>query len=269
MKHFLLMVALICFGSSAQATVIDPACTTTTNLSLYRCPAASRSWYQSYTGLVDELDVLSRTAKSSFTIQGSAFSVGVSSLIVGGGKVAISTPVGAGNLRIRAGTGNGGGVPPILLYSWSGSSYTHAASGWMLAHRFTVPANTLLREGDQLRVFAIAFATTTSLSKGMSCEFNGDDIESNYNTSTNEIFQQTNWVWYDTATNLKGYALKSRSGANGSSTTVNNFDEVLAWTSANEGNYIDCLVRSGGTGATGVDADMKFVRMEVWLETKP
>ena len=53
-----------------QAQAIDANCTTTTNLSIYRCPFRSSDWYASYTGIVDELDALARTAKSSFTVTG-------------------------------------------------------------------------------------------------------------------------------------------------------------------------------------------------------
>lgn len=63
-----IIVALFMFSTSAYA--IDPACTLTPNLSLYRCPYRSTDWFPSYTGLVDGLDSLSKTTVSSFTVSG-------------------------------------------------------------------------------------------------------------------------------------------------------------------------------------------------------
>lgn len=67
MKMIALLLTLF---AAAPAAALDPACTTTTNLVMARCPDNSEDWYESYTDIIDELDILARTAKSSFTVIG-------------------------------------------------------------------------------------------------------------------------------------------------------------------------------------------------------
>lgn len=263
MKKIIAALGLI-LSLSAPSLAAD---TNTSRLGLLLISTGSTNWGTKLNTSV--FQVIDSSAAGQFVPNTFTSSQTFKSTVSISGQVAISTTTGGnGNLRVRAGTGNGGGVPPILLYSSSVSSYTHAASGYMLAGTYTVPANTILNVGDQLRVFMIALATSTSQSKGIYCDFNGDDIEQNYNTTTNRVFQQTNWASYESANNLRGYALKVRGDKTGGSTTVNDFDETMAWTPTND-NAINCYIRSAGTGNTGVDADMVLIRMEVWLEPKP
>lgn len=198
----------------------------------------------------------------------SAANVTTSSMTVSGaiaaGSVGIGTaPVAGYPARVGVGSGTAGGVLPVLIYSWTGSSVTHSAAGWMLAHSFTVPANTLVRDGDSLRVYAVAIATSTSQDKGVYCDFNGDDIERNNNSTSNRYFRQDSRVYRTSSTNLRGFAEKIRSGQAGSWTTVGDYDVFVAWDST-VSNEINCYVRSAGTGTPGDDADMDFIHMEVW-----
>jgi hypothetical protein len=92
-----LAIALgVLLGAHGYACALDANCTTTTNLGMARCPEDSTDWYESYTDQIDELDALAKTAKSSFTVVGNAFSVGGSTLVVN----ASSVTVGA-NLRVN------------------------------------------------------------------------------------------------------------------------------------------------------------------------
>lgn len=97
----LLLGLLLLLPSGASA--LDPACTTTSNLGMAYCPEDSTDWYESYDDMINELDALAKTAKSSFTVttqflvrgsatvQGNFFSVGSSSFVVTGGKVGVGT----------------------------------------------------------------------------------------------------------------------------------------------------------------------------------
>lgn len=68
----MLNVAALILLLAAPALALDPACTTTTNLGMARCPDNSEDWYESYTDQIDELDTLAKTARlSSFTVTGS------------------------------------------------------------------------------------------------------------------------------------------------------------------------------------------------------
>ncbi len=86
MKHFLLNLALICFGSIAQAAPIGgetgpTVITSVTNLTV--------------TG--------QETVVSTMTVQGNAFSVGTSSFVVSGGSTTVAYRLTAGNISA---TGN-------------------------------------------------------------------------------------------------------------------------------------------------------------------
>lgn len=70
MKKIILGFLALIAPSISWAT--DPACTLTPNLSIYLCPQNSTDWYSSYTGIVNNLDSLSKTTPSTFTINGQA-----------------------------------------------------------------------------------------------------------------------------------------------------------------------------------------------------
>ncbi len=103
LKKILASLALM-FGLAAPALAIDAACTQTTNLSIYRCPENSIDWYDSYTGTIDALDRLAKTAISSFTVSGNAFSVGTSTLVVANGRVGYGTTTPAAKFHLSSGT---------------------------------------------------------------------------------------------------------------------------------------------------------------------
>ena len=88
MKWLLLPILLF---NSKTVQAIDSGCTTTSNLSIYRCPEGSVDWYDGYTDLVDTLDALgdgltsAGALKSSPTITG--FNTGSVLFIGGSSKV--------------------------------------------------------------------------------------------------------------------------------------------------------------------------------------
>ena len=65
MKRSMLNLAFVLIstmlGYVRISHAIDAACTQTTNLSIYRCPENSVDWYDSYTGIVDNLEAFSST----------------------------------------------------------------------------------------------------------------------------------------------------------------------------------------------------------------
>jgi hypothetical protein len=93
----ILAAALLLLAPLARA--IDSNCTQTPNLSIYRCPSNSTDWYQSYTGTIDELDALARTAKSSFTVEG-GFLAKSSAAVNGASGLDVQYGVEVGSLTI-------------------------------------------------------------------------------------------------------------------------------------------------------------------------
>lgn len=124
-----MMKALVAAMLSLAPTVvhaIDAACTTTTNLSIYRCPANSRDWYVSYTGIVDGLDSLAKTAPSSFTVLGvlQAPSATLPTL------VSSLTVVGTGGVRSTSGTFTATGSNTFSIVASSGISIAAGGIKW-------------------------------------------------------------------------------------------------------------------------------------------
>jgi len=184
-------------------------------------------------------------------------------------KVGISTnAAGNGNLRVRAGTGNGGGTVPILIHAWTGSSNTHTTAGNMLAHQFIIPANTIKNDGDSIRVWYVARATTTDISKGVWCTYAGDAVEIDYFDTTNEIFTQDDRLLRSSASNLKGTTTKNRSGQGGSVSSTMKFYDTINGFAEGSDLVVECYLRSNGTSVGG-EPDMIFQHVEAWLDTQP
>lgn len=111
MMNFILLAASIFMA--APAVALDAACTSTTNLSIPRCPENSEDWYDSYTGVVDGLDALSKTAPSSFTVAGAA------GLKVNYGIQAASSSL-SGGLTASSGTFLATGTSQYSIHASSG-----------------------------------------------------------------------------------------------------------------------------------------------------
>ena len=185
------------------------------------------------------------------------------------GAVYVSTPAsGNGNLRVRAGTGNGGGTVPILIHAWTGSSNTHTTAGNMLAHQFIIPANTIKNDGDSIRVWYVARATTTDIPKGVWCTYAGDAVEIDYFDTTNEIFTQDDRLLRSSASNLKGTTTKNRSGQGGSVSSTMKFYDTINGFAEGSDLVVECYLRSNGTSVGG-EPDMIFQHVEAWLDTQP
>lgn len=159
-----LFFALLWFPHGAMA--LDPACTTTANLGMARCPENSEDWYESYTDQIDELDALAKTAKSSFTILGDARAVGLltastatasSMTLTGvGGPFNLTSSTG---VRINTGKlsfGSGGFV------EWAdGTKSTTASSGGSGAGGHTIASGTL--SGSAVGTLAGTLSQRTTL----------------------------------------------------------------------------------------------------------
>lgn len=159
-------------------------------------------------------------------------------------RVAISTTVsGNGSLRVRAGTGMGGGSTPVVLFSWVGSSTTQGhAGGTMVGHSVTIPANTIVNDGDTIQVFCLAKATTTSTSKILSVTVDGD--QDGTGTSTNVARQWTNKSSITKySTNLIHHAERERGDPAGTQGQSVDIDYVNAVNFAADFN-ISCDIRA-------------------------
>lgn len=142
-----LLFSLLFLFSTSKANALDAACTTTTNLGIARCPEDSTDWYESYTDTIDELDALARTAKSTFSVTGNAFSVGVSTFLVS-----------AGNVRIGS-----GGTPIAIL---STGTYTPTLTNTTNLDASTALATMFLRVGNLVHVFGNFQADPTTTLTG-------------------------------------------------------------------------------------------------------
>ena len=136
-----------------DANAIDAACTQTTNLSIYRCPQNSTDWFDSYTGIVDNLDALARTAPSSFTVIGASLfrasiggvaasgGLGVSttltvvgsSLTVGGELSATLAAIGANTGQVVLLRTNGAITTDTTQLTWDSANDTLSVNGLVLA----------------------------------------------------------------------------------------------------------------------------------------
>ena len=63
MIRFLFAVIILFSAQSARA--LDPLCVPTPNLSIPKCPANSEDWFDSYTSIVDNLDVIGGLTQAS------------------------------------------------------------------------------------------------------------------------------------------------------------------------------------------------------------
>lgn len=116
----MLTLLVLIFGLASSAWAIDPACTTTPNLLMKRCPATSIDWYDSYTDIVDSLDDLAKTASSSFTVVG-AFQANGSTFTVSSGGIitAPSQPSASAQLSIDQSIPNNA----VVEIYWNSTNY--------------------------------------------------------------------------------------------------------------------------------------------------
>lgn len=205
------------------------------------------------------------TDGSSKTFAGA---LGVAGNLLAGSRVVVSTTVsGNGNLRVRAGTGNGGGTTPIILYQASLSSTTGstAATSWISGALFTVPANTLVSDGDRIDVFCIAKATTTSLTKGVEVTINGQQTALGATTATDTNWEGMVSIWRQSATNLSYRGKRFRSAA-----FVSDSDYTVATTLSSDFT-VSCDIRaaSGAYPSGAGDENMELKHMSVTLYPAP
>lgn len=66
----MIKILFLLFQLASSAWAIDPNCTTTTHLGIYRCPSGSRDWYLSYTGVLDNTEGQWKTHIGSHTFIG-------------------------------------------------------------------------------------------------------------------------------------------------------------------------------------------------------
>lgn len=181
------------------------------------------------------------------------------------GAVGISTPTGTGNLRVRGGSGVGGGTVPVLLYSWTGSSTTQGTVGVMVAGQYTLPANTILNVGDTIRVFCLAVATTTSLSKDLHIVFGGDDLIPGSLTTTGSEWRLDANISYKSASNFIGSAF----GTRGTGANRQDIDAAMPVNPAVD-NAVRCMIKGTTAVPTNAgDEDMELLHMTVWLDAAP
>lgn len=90
------------FGATTPAYALDAACTTTANLAINYCPENSTDWYQSYTDIVNNLDALAKTTRSSFTVTGA-----------GGLGVTYGITAGSATFTSSVGFGTASPIQPI------------------------------------------------------------------------------------------------------------------------------------------------------------
>lgn len=200
----------------------------------------------------------------------SAGNVTSSSMTVTGaiaaGSVGIGTaPVAGYPARLRAGDGLGGGTLPVLLYSvYSGSNTVgHPAGAQMDAAVYTVPANTLKRVGDSLHVFCVAIATSSSITKNLDIDFDGDDMAFGATTTTNSSWNADAVATYSAPGNLVGTGRRTR-GATASAAE----DTILATNMTADFN-VSCQLRSTQAAQPVGEPDMTLLTMQVWFYPAP
>lgn len=207
---------------------------------------------------------ISKTDGHGFDIVGTLAVSGTSRL---GGQVAISTTVGGNcSLRVRAGTGAGGGCPPEILYSvYSGSNTIgHPAGTLMDAAIFTISTNTLVRSGDAIRVECVAVATTTNISKDLRIDVDGDETTHGAVTTTGTQWMVTGDFAYETAGNLVGWSQRSR----GDAIMGADVDESIL-TDMTANFNVSCRIRSSQASQPAGEPDMKLLTMKVWYIPAP
>jgi len=203
----------------------------------------------------------SGATKSTFTTTGDLLTAG---------KVYVSTTAsGNGNLRVRAGTGNGGGTTPIILFSWVGSSTTQGGGpGTIIGQKFTIPGNTLVNDGDWLEVFCLAKATTTSVSKILSVTVDGDQDGTGSSTSAARQWTNKSIVTRTTSTNLMHHAERERgdpSGSAGQSVDIDYTNTVAVATSFS----VSCDIRADNNNTAAGDEVMDLKQMTIVYHPAP
>jgi len=157
-------------------------------------------------------------------------------------KVAISTTVsGNGSLRVRAGTGLGGGSVPIVLYSIANTTSSIATAGYMDFYKYTLPANTLANDGDQLFLVCLASHTTASFSKDLMLLFAGSSIADGASTGTTQIWKLEGRLIRSNTTKFNSHIARARDATFSSSYSYQTaFDPTID-------NEIICRGKGGGT----------------------
>lgn len=258
MKTIIAAVALaLGFAAPAAAVVIPP---TTGYYSISYDRIIGTSTLQ----LAGDICVsASSKTLSTCVIRLSASSSGMegSTLTVSGGKVSISTPIGNGNLRVRAGNGNGGGTAPIVLYSHAASSTTGntSATAWIIADQFTIPANSLVNDGDAIEVFCVAKATSTNLTKGIETTINGTQTSNGATADTGARWTGLTTIRRTSATTADVYSERHRATG-----FVSDAIYALSVTFANAFD-VTCDIRASATAypsaAGDENMDLKYMRV--------
>jgi hypothetical protein len=139
----------------------------------------------------------------------------------------------------------------------------------MVAHSFTVPANTLVKDGDRLEMFALVRATTTSLAKEVEFRVDGDITQ--FGASTNGARQWSAFgrTWRTSATNLSQYFERQRSDPGGAAGQSVDWDTANTIAFATDSFLIEVLLY-GVTGTTNAgDEDMDLVSFYVMYYPAP
>ena len=149
------------------------------------------------------------------------------------------------------------------LFSWVGSSTTQGGGpGTIVGHSETIPANTLVNNGDMLEVFCLAKATTTSLSKILSVTVDGD--QDGTGTSTNVARQWTNKsiITRTASTNLMHHAERERgdpAGTQGQSVDIDYTNTVAVASSF----VVSCDIRADNNNTGPGDEVMDLKQMVI------
>ncbi len=178
------------------------------------------------------------------------------------GQVAVSTTIGGnGNHRVRAGTGDGGGTTPIVLYSPTGSSTTGntSATSWITADQFTVRPNSPVNDGATLEVFCVAKATSTNLTKGVETTINGTQTANGATTDTGARWSGLTTIRRTSATTADAYSERHRTTG-----FVSDAIYALSVTFANAFD-VTCDIRASATAypsaAGDENMDLKYMRV--------
>ena len=178
------------------------------------------------------------------------------------GQVAVSTTIGGnGNHRVRAGTGDGGGTTPIVLYSHAGSSTTGntSATSWITADQFTVRPNSLVNDGDTLEVFCVAKATSTNLTKGVETTINGTQTANGATGDTGTRWTGLTTIRRTSATTADFYSERHRATGFASDALY-----AMSVTFGNAFN-VTCDIRASATAypsaAGDENMDLKYMRV--------
>lgn len=202
----------------------------------------------------------------------SAANVTASSMTVSGagsfGSLGLSTPTLSGyQLRVRAGTGTGGGPTPIILYQWSGSSSTANTVGQMVAASYTLPAGTLVNDGDAIEIYALSRATTTTLAKRIEVRIDGDESSTGASTNGARQWKLSGRMVRTSSTNSEvQFFERERSDPGGAPSLSSDWDTNNSNPWGTDPAVIEILLY-GVTGATAPgdeDMTLKFFQVVYW-----